>query len=234
MWKRTISLCQNIVFQPDSAPGKTNGDQPLNSDSLEKSATRKFGTKKRTDMTATQARTRYTSLSIFLHWAMLLLITAVYACILLRENYLKGSDMREGLKAWHFMLGLTVLGLVIIRIVARLLSARPPIKPEPPAWQMLLAKVTHFALYAFMLAMPIAGWLILSTGDKSIPFFGLELPPLAAPDKALSSQIKELHETFGTVGYFLIGLHALAALFHHYVVKDNTFRRMLPGKLPVR
>ena len=181
-------------------------------------------------MPATIARTRYSAVSILLHWGMLLLITAVYSCILLRENYPKGTDLREGLKTWHFMLGLSVLALVIIRILVRLLSAKPPIKPEPPAWQMLLAKGTHLALYAFMLAMPIAGWLILSAADKTIPFFGLELPALVAPDKALSSQIKELHETFGTVGYFLIGLHALAALFHHYVVKDNTLRRMLPGK----
>ncbi len=95
---------------------------------------------------------------------------------------------------------------------------------------MLFAKGLHLALYAFMLAMPVAGWLILSAADKSIPFFGLELPALVAPDKTLSSQIKEWHEIFGTVGYYLIGLHAFAALFHHYVVKDNTLRRMLPGK----
>lgn len=181
-------------------------------------------------MTATQTHARYARLSIFLHWAMLLLITAVYSCILLRESFPRGSDLREGLKMWHFMLGLSVLLLVIIRIVARLLTTKPPIKPEPPAWQMLLAKVTHLALYAFMLAMPIAGWLILSSADKTIPFFGLELPALVAPDKALAEQIEELHETAGTIGYFLIGLHALAALFHHYVVKDNTLKRMLPGK----
>lgn len=181
-------------------------------------------------MNATTRTTRYSSLSILLHWAMLLLITAVYSCILLREYYPKGSDLREGLKSWHFMLGLSVLLLVIIRIITRFLTAKPPIKPEPPAWQMLVAKGTHLALYAFMLAMPVAGWLILSAADKTIPFFGLELPALVAPDKALSGQVKEWHETFGTVGYFLIGLHALAALFHHYVVKDNTLRRMLPGK----
>ncbi|CAO1649017.1 cytochrome b [Parasphingorhabdus sp. NYA22] len=181
-------------------------------------------------MNATATPARYSAFSIFLHWAMLLLITAVYSCILLRENYPKGSDFREGLKSWHFMLGLSVLLLVIIRIIARFLTTKPPIKPEPPAWQMLVAKGTHLALYTFMLAMPVAGWLILSTADKSIPFFGLELFPLAGPDKALSSQIKEWHETFGTVGYYLIGLHAFAALFHHYVVKDNTLRRMLPGK----
>jgi cytochrome b561 len=181
-------------------------------------------------MTATQAHTRYSRLSIFLHWAMLLLITAVYSCILLRELFPRGSDLREGLKMWHFMLGLSVLALVIIRIVARLLYAKPPIKPEPPVWQIVLAKLTHFALYIFMLAMPVLGWLILSSADKSIPFFGLELPALVAPDKALAEQIEEIHETIGTIGYFLIGLHALAALFHHYVVKDNTLRRMLPGK----
>ena len=185
-------------------------------------------------MVATQSRMRYASLSIFLHWAMLLLITAVYGCILLRENFPKGSDLREGLKMWHFMLGLSVLALVIVRIVARLLTTKPPIKPEPPVWQMWLAKATHFALYAFMLAMPILGWSILSAEGATIPFFGLELPALIGPSKALAGQIKEVHETIGTIGYFLIGLHALAALFHHYVVKDNTFRRMLPGKRSTR
>jgi len=45
----------------------------------------------------------------------------------------------------------------------------------------------------------------------------------------LSEQVKELHETVATIGYFLIGLHALAALYHHYVRKDDTLRRMLPG-----
>jgi len=85
-----------------------------------------------------------------------------------------------------------------------------------------------------MLAMPLLGWLILSSADATIPFYGLELPALVAPDKALAEQIEEVHETIGTIGYFLIGLHALAALFHHYVVKDNTLRRMLPGKRSAR
>ncbi|WP_414902655.1 cytochrome b [Sphingomonas flavalba] len=181
-------------------------------------------------MNSTDIRQRFNSLSIALHWVMVLLISAVYATILLRENYPKGTDIREGLKAWHFMLGLTVLALVIIRLIARLSSRRPPISPEPPAWQSLLASATHFALYAFMLAMPVAGWVILSASGKTIPFFGLELPALVGQSKALAGQVKELHETVGTIGYFLIGIHALAALFHHYVVKDDTLRRMLPGR----
>lgn len=172
---------------------------------------------------------RFSSLSITLHWVMVLLISAVYATILLRENFPKGTDIREGLKTWHFMLGLAVLTLVIIRLIARFGSGKPPVTPAPSNWQVVLANATHFALYVFMLAMPIAGWIILSASGKPIPFFGLELPALVGQSKALAGQVKQLHETFGTVGYFLIGLHAAAALFHHYVVKDDTLRRMLPG-----
>ena len=181
-------------------------------------------------MNSTDKRQRFSSLSIALHWVMVLLISAVYATILLRENYPKGTDIREGLKTWHFMLGLAVLVLVVIRLLARLSQRTPSITPQPPAWQALLAKVTHVALYAFMAAMPLAGWVILSASGKPIPFFGLELPSLVSQSKALAGQVKEWHETAGTVGYFLIGFHALAALFHHYIVKDDTLRRMLPGR----
>lgn len=181
-------------------------------------------------MNSTDIRQRFSSLSIALHWVMVLLISAVYATILLRQNYPKGSDIREGLKTWHFMLGLAILALVIIRLLARLSQRTPPITPEPPAWQALLAKATHLALYAFMLMMPLAGWVILSASGKPIPFFGLALPALVGESKALAGQVKEWHETAGTIGYFLIGFHALAALFHHYVVRDDTLRRMLPGR----
>ncbi len=181
-------------------------------------------------MAATAIRERFSSLSITLHWSMALLISAVYATILLRENYPRGTDIREGLKAWHFMLGLVVLLLVFIRALVRLTSRKPLITPQPSAWQARFAGMTHFALYAFMLAMPFAGWLILSASGKMIPFFGLELPALIGPSKALADQVKALHETFGMVGYFLIGLHAVAAIFHHYVIKDNTLLRMLPGR----
>jgi cytochrome b561 len=181
-------------------------------------------------MNSTAPRQRYSSLSIALHWLMVLLIAGVYACILLRENYPKGSDLREGLKTWHFMLGLSVLLLVIVRIAVRMLSHRPPITPAPPVWQVRLAGLTHFTLYALMLLMPVAGWMILSASGKAIPFFGFELPPLVSPNKDLAGQVKEVHETVATLGYFLIGLHAIAAIFHHYVAKDDTLWRMMPRR----
>lgn len=173
---------------------------------------------------------RYGSLSIGIHWLMLLLFVAVYGTIELRELFEKGSDPREALKTWHFMFGMLVFVLVWPRIAARLSGPTPAIRPEPVAWQQLSAKLLHLALYALMIAMPISGWLVLSASGKPVPFFGLELPPLVGTDKGLAKQIKELHELFGTAGYYLIGLHAVAALYHHYIKRDDTLTRMLPER----
>lgn len=174
--------------------------------------------------------TRFGAWSIGLHWLMLLLLVAVYACIELRGIFPKGSDPREMMKTWHFMLGLSVLALATLRLAVNIVSAAPEIKPDPPKWQKLSAKLTHLALYALMLGTPIAGWLLLSAAGKPIPFFGLHLPALIGQSKDMAEFIKEIHETVATAGYFLIGLHAAAALYHHYVVGDNTLQRMLPGR----
>lgn len=181
-------------------------------------------------MTWKNTNNRYGTLSIGLHWLMLLLLIAVYASINLRELYPKGSDPREALKAWHFMLGLCVFILVNLRLYARISTPTPSISPEPVAWQKLSAKLMHIALYALMICMPLLGWLQLSAAGKVIPFFGFELPALIAKNKDLASVIKEIHETIGTMGYYLIGIHSLAALYHHYIKRDNTLIRMLPKR----
>ena len=172
----------------------------------------------------------YSRLTITLHWLMLLLFVGVYSCIELRELYPKGSDPREALKAWHFMLGLTVLIFAFVRIYGRVTSATPPITPPLKAWQSLVSKLVHLALYVLMVGLPLLGWATLSAAGKPIPFFGLELPALLAENKDLAKTLKELHKTIGEAGYYLIGLHAAAALFHHYVQKDNTLTRMLPNR----
>lgn len=180
-------------------------------------------------MSPVTATSRYGRLTIALHWLMLVQLAAVYACIELRELFPKGSDPREALKTWHFMLGLSVFALVWVRIVARRLGGTPPITPVPPAWQQFAARAVHGLLYLLMVAMPLGGWLMLSAAGKPVPFFGLELPPLMGPDEAFAKTVKSWHETAGQTGYVLIGLHAAAALFHHYVQRDDTLRRMMPG-----
>jgi cytochrome b561 len=172
---------------------------------------------------------KYGSSAIAIHWLVLLLVVAAYACILLRENYPRGSEIREALKGWHFSLGLTVLAVMSIRVALRsFVWKAPEITPPVPPWLTIPAAAAHIALYLLLLAMPVAGWLILSAEGDPIRFWGLELPALMAPNKEFAEQVKEVHEIGGTVGYFLIGAHAVAALFHHYVIKDDTLVRMLP------
>ena len=174
---------------------------------------------------------RYGSLSIGLHWLMLILLVAVYASIELREFFPKGSDPRTALKALHFMLGLSVLGFALLRVGVRLSGPTPRIEPEPGSWQRLSAQFMHLVLYVLLIGMPLAGWLMLSAAGKPIPFFGLQLPALIGENKDLAKQIEGIHEIVGTAGYFLIGLHAAAALFHHYIKRDNTLGRMLPRRV---
>jgi len=172
----------------------------------------------------------YGSISIKLHWLMVVLMAFVFASIECRVFFEKGTDLRDLFKMWHFMLGLLVLLLVIARIYLRSIQISPKISPPLSNMQHLGAKGAHFALYAFMLGMPIFGWFILSAAGKTIPFFGLELPALMAYDKPLAKIMEGWHEDIGSFGYFLIAFHAVAALVHHYVQKDDTLTRMLPKK----
>lgn len=176
------------------------------------------------------AASRFGYLSMSIHWLTLLLFVATYGTIELRELFDKGSDPREALKTWHFMLGMLVFVLVWLRLAARLSGSAPAIQPEQAALQQLSSRLLHLALYVLMIGMPLTGWLVLSAAGKPIPFFGLELPALIGENKGLAKQIKEVHELVGTTGYFLIGLHAVAALYHHYVKHDNTLTRMLPER----
>ncbi len=174
---------------------------------------------------------RYGSLSISMHWLMLLLMISVYAMINLHDLAPKGSDLRAALKVWHFMLGLGVLGLVVLRIVVRFYAGDAPrITPPIPQWQKVSSVAVHLALYLFMLGMPLLGWLAVSAKGAPILFYGLQLPALIGEDKLLYDSLKSIHGLIGTVGYYLIGMHAAAALLHHYVMRDDTLRRMLPTR----
>lgn len=177
---------------------------------------------------------RYHALLISLHWLTLLLLVAVYALIEFRGIFPKGSDGRELMKHWHFMLGLAVLALLFVRLGLRAVFPTPPIVPPPPAWQQAVAKLVLLLLYVFLFAMPMLGWATLSAKGKAIPFFGLELPPLLDVDKPRARRLEDIHATIGRIGYALIALHAAAAVFHHHVMRDNALARMLPARTDKR
>ncbi|MBD8612491.1 cytochrome b [Pseudomonas rhizosphaerae] len=181
-------------------------------------------------MTWRNTHERYGSLSIALHWSMLVLLAATYACIELRGQFLRGSGGRALIVQFHFMLGLSVGLLVWLRLLARSLGATPRIVPPLPVWQTRLASLMHAALYALMIGLPLLGWLILSAQNRPIVFWGIELPHLIAEDRDLGGRLQEWHMRIAGWGYWLIALHAGLGLAHHYLRGDNTLRRMLPKR----
>lgn len=172
------------------------------------------------------SKERYGSLSITLHWLTFLALVGVYICVELHEYFPKGDSTRNALMATHFFLGLTVFILMVLRLIFRLIAPEPQIVPDILIWQKWLAKAMHWTLYIVMIMLPLMGYMGRSAAGRTTYFMTIPLPHLVAENKPLAETIFEFHTTIGSLTYILVGLHVLAALFHHYVQRDNTLTRM--------
>ncbi len=180
-------------------------------------------------MSVIDPRPRYAASRRWMHWGMFVLVLLAYLAINVFTWFPRGSAARANILAAHFLAGLAVLLLVLPRLALRYRHLQPSVMPPPGRWADLLGKTTHAALYVFLLVQPLLGVITLQVGGKPVRLFGLTLLPsvVSHPDRALSHQIEELHGTIGTIFYWVIGLHILAALWHHFGRRDNTLQRMI-------
>ena len=168
----------------------------------------------------------YTRTAVALHWTVAVLIITALAMGWVMTD-LAFSPLKLRVYSWHKWIGVTVLALFFIRSLWRLTHAAPPLLPMP-AWQSLAARALHVLLYAMMLIQPLTGWITSNAAGIPIVYLGLiPLPNLVGKNKALAHLFEDLHSTGGVVLAVAIGLHALAALKHHFMDRDDTFRRML-------
>lgn len=174
-------------------------------------------------------RIRYAPALRWLHWIIFALVLIAYLAINLHEVFPHGSSVRANVRATHFLAGIAVLLLALPRLVARLAHAAPPIVPPMDRLTYRIGKLTHLALYLFLIVQPIMGIITLQLDGKPIVFFGVTVLPVlfGSGDPQLAHQWQDIHGTVGTVFYYVIGLHILAAFWHHFVRKDNALRRML-------
>lgn len=164
-----------------------------------------------------------------LHWLTALLVLGLLIVGLLMDE-LPTSPTKIKVYALHKSVGLTVLGLLMLRVLWRLYDRRPT-PPPMPAWQHWAAQLTHGGLYVCLLVMALSGWLYNSASNFALRWFGLfSVPALSGPDKQLKEFAHEIHETTWIILLLLIALHVGAALKHHLIDKDHTLRAMLPGK----
>ena len=167
------------------------------------------------------------SVTRLFHWGMLALIL----CIIPVGYYMTGLPLGPAklkIYALHKSVGITLLALGVLRLLWRLGERRPALPPMPP-WQARVALATHVLLYALLVAIPLSGWLYNSASGFPLQWFRLvNLPALTAANAELKALAKVIHETGVATLIALVGLHAAAALKHHFVEKDATLRLMLP------
>jgi len=172
---------------------------------------------------------RYSSRARWFHWLSFAFVLLAYVLINVREFAPRGSDARALIMQSHILAGLVVLALVVPRLLGRLRGPPPPpISPPIASWEATLSRVTHVALYAFLFVQPILGVLTVFAGGHAItiPFTSLQIPSPMTGSHDLGERFGDIHGWVGTVFYYVIGLHILGALWHHFVRHDDTLRRI--------
>ncbi|GAB2498691.1 cytochrome b [Arenimonas alkanexedens] len=171
---------------------------------------------------------RYAPSRRALHWLMFVGVVLAFIFIEGRVWFERGTPARLGMVQAHFWIGITLLALMLPRLLLAFSGPAPAVLPALPAWQALPAKAVHLLLYAMLVVQPLLGLATAWTDDKAIliPLTQIALPTLLAPNEALAGQIEDLHKLLGTAFYWVVGLHVAAALYHHFVRRDDTLRRM--------
>lgn len=170
----------------------------------------------------------YGAVALTLHWAVVVLVvfgwlTGEFGDVLPR------GPQREAGELVHIFLGLAILVLVAARLAWRMTDPPPPEQTALGRWSELAARATHYVLYALLVAVPIAGIVVQFARGHGLPVFGLfEIASPWVADRSFAHDVKELHEALANALLILVGLHAAAALVHHYILHDRTLLRMLP------
>lgn len=173
--------------------------------------------------------TTYGSVAKTFHWLLFLM----FGFLIVAGNFLaampKGPEKPQA-AGMHKSFGLIVLVLILVRLGWRLINETPKAPEETPAILNFLAEAMHWALYALMLAQPLAGILMSQAAGQPVSFFGLfELPVLLDKEPSLAKFFRGAHGTVWILLVLAVIGHAGAGLYHHFIKKDDVLKRMSFG-----
>ena len=184
-----------------------------------------------------EAGNRYTRTAIAFHWVIAVLVIA-NICLAWTFKIWPDYPWTQSVTNTHKTIGITVLGLALMRLLWRIGHRPPPFSPAIPRWQVVAARTGHAALYFMILAMPLSGWIYDSAwewaAEVPIDFFGLfEMPRIAwvanmapEPKKALDELAHIVHEWLSYLLYFLLAAHLAGAFKHQWIDRVPTLERM--------
>ncbi|RDI46482.1 cytochrome b [Aquicella lusitana] len=168
----------------------------------------------------------YGSVAKFFHWLIFLLLFFMIVFGFFLEDLPK--DYQPVAYNLHKLTGLTILALMVLRGFWALVNPKPALPADTLAWQRMAERIVHFLFYVAVITMPLAGWIGSVAGGRPphLGDFKFTLP--IEQNKALAEAAFELHGIVAIVIIVLFVIHVTAALYHHYIKRDDVLRRMLP------
>jgi cytochrome b561 len=173
----------------------------------------------------TGVRRRFTPLQRLLHWLMAACILAMLFIGVGMVSTVTPKFL--ALVAIHKSLGIAILVLALIRLAVRLRYGAPALPSDLPKAMKLAAQLSHYALYALMIGMPLLGWAMLSAADYPVVVFGgMYLPEILPQSDSLHTWLWDAHFYLAFAFFGLVLMHVAAALFHALVRRDGVFETM--------
>jgi cytochrome b561 len=174
----------------------------------------------------------YSTVARKFHWITALIIvcmipTGIY--MVERGKTTNFDALTNTLYSWHKLFGFLLLWFIVARLIYRFTKGAPPDEPTLEPWQKAAAHLTHWGIYALLLAVPLLGWIGVSLYPALGVPGGFSLPALTSPNDKMAGTVFFLHKIGGILLALAVAAHVGAALFHHLIRKDNVLRRMLPG-----
>ncbi|WP_454631509.1 cytochrome b [Bradyrhizobium cenepequi] len=179
----------------------------------------------------TAIRHHFSPLQRLLHWLMAICILAMLFIGVGMVSTIMPKYVP--LVSIHKTLGTVILVLALIRLVTRFYYGAPPLPADLPEPMKLAAELSHYALYALMIGMPLLGWAMLSASAYPVELYGgIYLPAILPQSDSLRTLLWNAHFYLAFAFFALILMHVAAALFHALVRRDGVFEAMAP--VPIR
>ncbi|TWD57896.1 cytochrome b561 [Agrobacterium vitis] len=177
----------------------------------------------------TQSPERYNRGMILLHWATAALVLTLFLSAEAWDFAERGGAVRADLKLVHYAAGIILTAVFICRIIWRIVSA----KSIPAAEKGLMgavAKCAHYGLYLGLIVQIALGFSWRWSQGRAVDFFNFfSIPPLLPVSPDYRHLLGDLHSAIAWIIIVVSTLHAAAALFHHFVIKDGTLLKMMPA-----
>ncbi len=182
------------------------------------------------------SETRFGLIAAGFHW----LVALFFLGNLGLGVYMSGLELSDPnlfpLYQLHKSFGVCIFVVVVFRLGWRLFDTPPALPEQMPWWEKTAASLTHLGLYLILVVMPLSGWIIVSASPINIPTLVFDTVPLPHIDFIATSPDKDLWLALGEWTHWLLAwaagaavpLHVAAALRHHFILKDDILRRMLP------